>query len=262
MKNLLVGAISTNYQITDIERWVNTSDWPNCSRIILLYNTDDSSEQLIQYLKEQHVTVIRPDFDFWGNKIETFNVNTGICNYQTSYDLIHNIRFYHIWSLLREEQYNKILITDVRDVYFNRNPFDQLSSEKITATSEEIIYKNHDWNITHVHYNLGVIGLDLLSNLPVYNVGVFGGPQQLISDMCRDIYLMSVGKTRVADQTSFNYLIQTKYKSLTEFTRLENKFAVHLHVINEGVIPFDLNTLSDYTIVHQYDRLPNWKRLI
>jgi hypothetical protein len=78
--------------------------------------------------------------------------------------------------------------------------------------------------------------------------------------MCADIYLLSVGKLKVADQTSFNYLIQTKYKDQTRYTTLDDKFAVHLHVINAGLVTFDLNTVSQYKIVHQYDRIPNFKR--
>lgn len=255
MNNLLIGAISANYTVKDIERWVATSQWDDCKRVLLVYNVKDELDELTDYLKRYDVDILSPNFDFWGNEISLFNVNTAVCDTVTSYNLIHNIRFYHIWSFLQQETYNKILITDVRDVYFNRNPFDQISNTKITATSEEIIYKNHEWNTTHVHYNLGVIGLHLLSDLPVYNVGVFGGPHELMVDMCRDIYLMSVGKPRVADQTSFNYLIQTKYKELTEFSGLTDKFAVHLHVINEGAVSFDLNTIPEYTIVHQYDRL-------
>ena len=60
-------------------------------------------------------------------------------------------------------------------------------------------------------------------------------------------------------RTSFNYLIQTKYQQLTSFT--EN-IAVHMHVINAGYVPFDFNTLSNYIIVHQYDRIPELKRQI
>lgn len=257
MNNLLIGAVSTNYKVTDIQRWVETSRWNNCSRVLFVYSSDNFPDTLTSYLTEQNVTVVRPDFDFWGIKRETFVNNTGHCDLSSSYNLIHNIRFLHIWSLLQSEVYEKVLITDVRDVYFNRNPFDDLKTDKITATSEEIIYRNNQWNISHVHYNLGVIGIHTLADLPVYNVGVFGGPHDLVLDMCKDIYLMSVGKQKVADQTSFNYLIQTKYKKVTEFLTLKDKFAVHLHVISTKEVPFDLSTIPEYAIVHQYDRLKN-----
>lgn len=257
MSNILIGAISANYTPNDIRRWVETSQWEGCQRLLFVYNTSDEDSSLVRYLREQNVDVIYPTFDFWGSEKRTFNVNTGVCDVNVSYDLVHNIRFFHIWNFLQNETFDKILITDVKDVYFNKNPFDQISDAMITATSEEIIYENHDWNRTHIHYNLGVIGLSTLLDKQVYNVGVFGGPYELIKQMCADIYLMSIGKPKVADQTSFNYLIQTKYKDLTNFTGLQDKLAVHLHVINEGAVPFDLNTIPEYTIVHQYDRLRN-----
>jgi hypothetical protein len=253
MKNLLIGAISGNYQAKDLENWIKTSNWENCERVLLYYNPSDND--ILSYLKENNVSVIQPNFDFWGNEKSSYNFDTGKCDLYNSYDLIHNIRFYHIWNYLENSSYNKVLITDVKDVYFNKNPFDQISINGITASSEEIVYQDENWNRTHLHYNLGLIGMSLLLNKKVYNVGIFGGSHELIKQMCADIYLISVGKHKVADQTSFNYLIQTKYKDCTSFTELKDNFAVHLHVINEGLVPFDLKNMKNYSVIHQYDRL-------
>ena len=71
---------------------------------------------------------------------------------------------------------------------------------------------------------------------------------------------MSVGKYKVADQTSFNYLIQTKYKNKTIFSNLKDNLAVHLHVINAGLVDFDLKNIKNYKIIHQYDRITGFKR--
>lgn len=255
MKNLLIGAVSTNYSIADVERWVTSSVWEDCDRVLLLYSSNQHTDQLTNFLRANNITVIHPDFDFWGRNVNQFLTDTGKSTLQSSYGLIHNIRFLHIWTLLEQSSYEKVLITDVRDVYFNTNPFVSLHTDKITATSEEIIYHTHAWNERHLHDNLGLIGTVLLANKPVYNVGVFGGGYELVKQLCADIYLLSVGKEKVADQTSFNYLISTRYKDVTNFTGLTDKFAVHLHVINEGAVEFDLNTLHEYSIVHQYDRL-------
>lgn len=256
-RNLLIGAISTNYTPNDIRVWVKSSSKLNCERVLLLYNSDNSD--LIQYLQSENVTIVRPNFDFWGNQSNQFNTNTGICNIQVSYDLIHNIRFLHIWSYLQEYHYDKVLITDVKDIYFNTDPFDMISNTHITATSEEIVYEHEHWNKEHLHYNLGVVGLNTLLDKPVYNVGVFGGPYELIKNLCADIYLLAVGKPKVADQTSFNYLIQTKYKQQTQFVSLQDRFAIHLQVIVNGLVAFDLNELINFSIVHQYDRIAKLK---
>jgi hypothetical protein len=255
MKNLLIGAVSTNYTQNDVKRWVESSMWDDCERILLVYNADNTIDVLSSYLKENNVSSVKPTFDYWGNEKSTFEVNTAVCDIQSSYNLIHNTRFLHMFMLLQNETYEKVLITDVRDVYFNSNPFDKIDSDKLTVSSEEIIYENEQWNHAHLHYNLGVIGLSQLSNMPVYNVGVFGGSYELVKQLCADIYLLSVGKHKVADQTSFNYLIQTRYKDNTNFTNLTDKFAVHLQVIVDGKVPFDFTTIPEYTIVHQYDRI-------
>jgi hypothetical protein len=102
----------------------------------------------------------------------------------------------------------------------------------------------------------------VLLDEPVYNVGVFGGSAELVKNISSDIYLLSIGKHKVADQTSFNYLIQTKYKHITQFSGINDKFAVHLHVVNEGLVPFDYKVANEYAIIHQYDRITNWNSLI
>ena len=254
--NLLIGAISGNYTVNDIRVWVETSKFDNVERAILLYN--DNSE-LEDFLSNSDISIIKAKHDFWGRNIE-FSTNTGTMNLASSYDLIHNIRFYHIWQYLTQFEYDRVIITDIRDVYFNENPFNTLHPSKITATSEVILYEQEAWNKQHLYENLGMIGIEKLLNKPVYNVGVFGGPYNLIKEICCDIYLLAVGKPKVADQTSFNYLIQTKYLDQTDFTALEDKFAVHLHVINAGLVEFDLNTVSQYKIVHQYDRINGFTR--
>jgi len=256
--NLLIGAVSGNYTPSDLKNWVETSDWVGCDRVLLLYNP--SNNGLTDYLKMNGIKVIVPELDYWGNVKSEFNFDTGLCDFVNSYDLIHNIRFFHIWDYLKFNKYNKILITDVKDVYFNSSPFMDLDINSITATSEEIIYQDEEWNKNHIHYNLGLMGLEVLLDKPVYNVGVFGGGCDLVREMCSDIYLMSVGKYKVADQTSYNYLIHTKYKNVTKFTNLEDNLAVHLHVINAGLIKFNIKDISKYKIIHQYDRIEGFKR--
>jgi hypothetical protein len=253
MNKLLIGAISGNYGINDVSRWVESSNSFDCERILILYN--DTNKELVEYLSSNKIDIVVPKNDMYGQNINTFETNTGNNDIQTSYNLIHNIRFLHIWQILNEKQYDSVLITDVRDVYFNRDPFTIIGVDWLVASSEEIEYKNENWNKQHLFVNLGGIGVDVLMDKHVYNVGVFGGNAELVKRISRDIYLMSIGRKLVADQTSFNYLIQTSYKDFVRFTNLSDKFAVHLHVIANGLVSFDLNKIDEYAIVHQYDRL-------
>ena len=256
MKNLLIGAISGNYNVSDVKRWLESSDDFDVTRVLLLYNA--TNRALNEYLLTKNVTVIVPKHNFYSEELRHFETNTANNNLETSYNLIHNIRFFHIWQLLNEEDsrdFESVLITDVRDVYFNGNPFHSIPTDKLIVSSEVIEYESEEWNKNHLFSNLGAIGADILMDKEVYNVGVFGGKTELVKEIARDIYLLSVGKPLVADQTSFNYLIQTTYKDKTIFTNLDNNFAVHLHVIVSGKIKFDLKTIDNYLIVHQWDRL-------
>lgn len=255
MHNLLIGAISGNYTHKDVERWINSSDDFDIRRVLFLYN--DDNPQLKSYLLSKNIELIVPMYNAYNQEIKRFETNTGDMNLQSSYNLIHNIRFYHIWHYLNEymNEFDKVLVTDVRDVYFNTNPFEKIPSNGIIASSEVIRYENEKWNERHLFNNLTMIGFHTLIENEVYNVGVFGGDVKTVSDIVKDIYLLSVGKPLVADQTSFNYLIQTSYKDKVKFTNLDDKFAVHLQVIANGLVDFDLNTLIEYSIVHQYDRL-------
>jgi len=257
VRNLLIGAISGNYKISDVKIWVESSKFEGVERVLLLYN--DINEETIAYLKNQGVVLLKPDYDFWGMDIPYFETNTGNVNLENSYNLVHNIRFFHIWNYILDRDYKKVFITDVKDIYFNSNPFDGLEDGKLTATSEIITYRDHPWNNHHLLTTLGAIGHGYLLNEQVLNVGAFGGDWNLVRDICADIYLMAIGKSKVADQTSFNYLIRTSYKGVTNIT---TDIAAHLHVVNEGLVDIDLKTLSNYKIVHQYDRIDWLKRQV
>jgi len=255
MTKLLIGAISGNYNVKDVQRWLESSDSFDIKRVLFLYN--DENSDLKNYLLSKNVDIIIPNYNAYNQEVKKFQTNTGEMTIGTSYELIHNIRFYHIWQYLSEHitEIEKVLVTDVRDVYFNNNPFEKIPSDKIIASSEVIKYKEEKWNERHLYNNLTMIGYETLMANEVYNVGVFGGNPEMVKKISAEIYLMSVGKPLVADQTSFNYLIQTSYKDKVLFTGLEYKFAVHLQVVANGMIPFDLSTLNEYSIIHQYDRL-------
>lgn len=251
--NLLIGAISGNYSIKDIEKWVETSQWSDVDRVLLVYNKQDNVE-LLQYLQEKNIGIITPDFDFFGQPLSTVFTNTGSMTLEISYNLVHNLRFFHIAQYLQQVSYTRVFTTDVKDVYFNASPFDRVPENGLITTGEVIRYSQDKWNTQHAITNLGLFGYSILEE-EVLNVGVFGGGKEDVMDLCRDIYLLSCGKPLVADQTSFNYLIRNRYKEKTTFTSMQDYFAVHLHVVSTGQIELDLSKINDYIIVHQYDRL-------
>lgn len=250
--NLLIGAISGNYSVKDIENWVKTSDFEDTDRVLYLYNGDETSP-LVPYLAENNVDVYIASYNFFTGTQYDFLTDTGKVTAESSYNLVHNIRFLHIANFLRDTTYEKVFITDVKDVMFTQSPFPRVPKQGIIATGEVIKYRQHAWNLEHLHATIGMIGVDLFDE-EVLNVGVFGGGREDVKTICNDIYLIACGKFKVADQTAFNYLTRNAYRHKTIFTSLDDKFAVHLHVIKEGAVKFDLNNVKDYTVIHQYDR--------
>jgi hypothetical protein len=152
-----------------------------------------------------------------------------------------------------------VLLTDVNDIVFNGNPFIWLRNKNfkgIVASSEEVTHEEETWNLENYWTTFGII-TEFHKNTKVYNAGTISGTAQEVANLCRDIYLLSINKPRNADQAAYNYLIQNSYKDKTLFTDLSDKWVLHLHVINQKQVPFDLNSIKDYTIIHQYDRLEN-----
>ena len=74
MSNLLIGAISGNYDIKDVDRWIETSNGFNCERILLLYN--NTNQELSDYLLSKNIDVIVPEFDMYGQYTTKFETNT------------------------------------------------------------------------------------------------------------------------------------------------------------------------------------------
>ena len=87
--NLLIGAISGNYSVDDISGWVETSQFDNTERVLLLYN--NINIELVDYLNKNKVLIFNPNFDFWSNEKTLFETNTGNNTLENSYNLIHNI---------------------------------------------------------------------------------------------------------------------------------------------------------------------------
>jgi hypothetical protein len=262
--NLIVGAISGNYTVEEVAPWVKSiNSWRSkknsvCEVVLLLYNFEsENGKQLSEFLSKEKVGVFTPTSDMYNNPVNLYETHTGRITKDNAHILVHNIRFFDLWKLLTNKSYEKVLITDVKDLVVIKNPFTRELKKQIVVSSEMIVYKDHHWNKQHILHTLGVASYYMLEE-EIYNVGCI----ESLRDLSLEIYLIAKNVDKVADQTAFNFLIQTSYKDKVHFSRLDEKWGVHLHVVGEGYIPFDYNTLEDYTIIHQYDRIDGIKQKI
>lgn len=198
--------------------------------------------------------------------------------------VVHNTRFYHAWELLTriDNHYRYAIMTDVRDVYFQKNPIEWLEthffnclnqSEKIVISSEGLQYKNESWGLDNMQQGYGpiVTELDQQENR-IYNVGVLAGNAELMKDLCLVIYSMSQGRYYPSDQNSANLLFHGILKDKVISTTHNDSFAAQLGTTNDEskshlwehleeprpVITQDGEVLNSkgepFYIVHQYNR--------
>lgn len=258
MRNIIIGAVSGNYTSKNLKNWTATSSFPDVERVLFYYNP--AGTDIHNYCEENNIQLIVPTFDLYGREVETFITDSGHLTVENSPLLVHHVRFLHWWYYLKDlDPDDMVLLTDVNDIVFNGNPFIWLRNKNfrgIVASSEEVTHEEETWNLENYWTTFGII-TEFHKNTKVYNAGTISGTAQEVANLCRDIYLLSINKPRNADQAAYNYLIQNSYKDKTLFTDLSDKWGLHLHVINQKQVPFDLNNIKDYTIIHQYDRLGN-----
>ena len=199
----------------------------------------------------------------------------------------HMERFIHIYHYLKEhwKKYRYVITTDVRDVIFQSNPSDWLTTANdsagfnYVAVSESILVKDEHWNRNNIINSFGDYFYAGIEKQEVYNVGTLAGDSDSIRDLCGMLYQLSANRPDwVADQAAYNILLNwLPYKQVTLFTTLKDAWACNLHITHkpdekEHFAPYllepapyfdvdvglvkDTTTKKPFCIVHQYDRDP------
>lgn len=283
MKDVIIGAID-NYTVGQVQNWVRSAkeviDESECDIILISYR---SPELVTNWLANQNVIVYNAEFDHFGNSPINHSHRSG---FNTPANTItHELRFFHMWLSLQDHDYRFLVTTDVRDVMFQSNPFTWLSnhlgSKQIVAPSEGIQYKNEPWNRDRLLMSHGPWAVNLLKDKEVYNIGTIGGRFDFMRDFFLTLYYSTEGKSYPADQTGFNVLIQTALKDVTLFADHDSGWCCQCGVTKDpqklpGYRPHllckepvktdelirpDEDALA-YTMVHQYDRVPEWEKVI
>jgi hypothetical protein len=276
-KDIVIGCI-TNYTFDKIETWVNSLDRSGFSgdKVMICYNIDyDTVNRLID--KEYQV------FVFSKNEEKKSFVYPGQ-NLSICLD-----RFYHIWNFLKDRkgQYRYLISTDVRDVVFQRNPSDWLEKnigdKKINVACESVRYKDESWGDHNLYKSSGVDVHAHNRNNLIYNAGTLSGDFDTMLDLFLNIFLLCGGSPRHVeggggpDQAGLNVLLNLDpYKNITKFNMSEDGWAAQLGTMgpqvnfsvveNKPILREDgiitTSTGIPFTLVHQYDRVPNWKEII
>jgi hypothetical protein len=275
-KDLIVTTISQNYNWVDIKNWIkslkNTSYTGDI--LILAYNFPEEHDYFTK-LKELGVMILTPKNTYRAEHEEDFVWHSGQVNSLNAHKLIHNVRLFHLWQYFTETQtdlnYNRIIFTDGRDIVFQSNPSEWLDKhmvKDILVPSEGILYKNEPWNTNNALTNYGPYIYEyILKESEACNVGTFVCSASICKDLCLTLYLMS-NNIGHADQPSFNILTKTLLKDKCQWVDYNDAWALQIGTIvndldnyvkfEDGVIS-SIKTNQPYCLVHQYDRVPQYK---
>jgi hypothetical protein len=203
---------------------------------------------------------------------------------------IHVLRFLSIYDYLHKnwQKYDYVITTDVKDVYFQTNPFlifknpyYQDNSLKLVIASEGLTYKNEPWGNENLYQTYGQYVYEEFKNNEIFNVGTFGGHSEYVKDMVFNIFTNATNRPiPICDQAVFNVLINTvPYKDIVFYThdwacelgtvmdpsKIE-KFRPNLlfsePIWQDGLVKIPPLAGRIFPIVHQYDRVPEIKKFV
>ncbi len=130
---------------------------------------------------------------------------------------VFNNRFLDFYNVLSAptNDLRYAVVTDVRDVYFQRNPIEWLemnvSEDQLYAASECIKYKDEDWGKSNITSGFGPIGERIMEKA-IYNVGVLSGGAKAVADMCLAVNMVAKSTNYpVADQSGYNIILDMAF---------------------------------------------------
>lgn len=272
MKDLIIGC-STNYDWSILKYWVNSINRSGFQgdKVLIVFNCN----------KETVEELIKNDFTVIGLKLDE-NKNFV---HQSSVP-VHVERFIHIYNYMKNNNYRYAITTDVKDVIFQKNPIDyieqNIGDKNLIFSSESMLYKDEPWGDKNLLETYGQYIHDRYKNNEIYNVGVLAGKASAIRDLSISIFAAALGRPiPICDQSTFNFMVSMHpYTDTSLYTKSEDGWACQLGTTGdpsklESFKPNHLEPIPKYKddkvytstddefyIVHQYDRVPELRRLI
>ena len=256
-KNLIIGGF-THYGINELKPWVlSAKEVAGDNDVVLVYG--NASKETLDWLTETGVKI--------APMINVPNIP------------IHVLRFLSLYEFLHQNNdYEFVVATDVKDVYFQLDPFENLTSEKLIIASEGLKYKDEPWGNQNLYQAYGPYVYEKFKYNEIFNVGTFGGKAEYVKDMFFNIFTNAINRPiPICDQAVFNVLINTQpYKDIVTKTvswaceagtvvdpTKINDFRPNL-MCEEPTFENGLVKYRDiiFPIVHQYDRVPEWKKFV
>ena len=273
MRDLIVGC-ATNYDWSKLKYWVNSINASGFEgdKVLILMNCDKDT---VKKVSDSGFSIIAFNQDTEGN-----------LSYESPM-MVHVERFFHIYQLLKDNLYRYVITTDVKDVVFQQNPSIWLEdnftdSDDLIFSSESMKYKDEPWGNQNLMETFGPQIYEDFKNNTIFNVGVLAGRGYAMRDLMMNIFASCLHRPiKICDQSTFNFLISRHpYLKSSIYSTSEDGWACQLGTTAdpskiEQFRPFLLEPSpklegdkvltsqgKEYIIVHQYDRVPEWKKVI
>lgn len=258
MKYTIIGCI-TRYGIEQIKPFVESIEQSgfNGDKLMLVY---EITQDTIDYLNEKGWILIQSE--------------------PQQHIILQ--RFRDMYQVLQQYETDVVIWVDVKDIIFQKDPTEWLNKwmrRDILAFSESLKFGDEAW----ARLNAGTsfpMEWDWLQNKEIHCAGTIVGKRDAIRDLFIDIYRWSLTTSnpeQLADQAAYNILINLhQFKDKVQFVKQQEGFAAQLHLkLKKGdTLPYTevLPTIDGievknekgelYTLVHQYDRNDELKKLI
>lgn len=260
--DLIIGAF-TNYNFNQIKPWVESIDDSGFKGDKAMVVGNASQETIGELIKRNFIIV----------KMHEINAPIHVARFLSIYDFLRTT-----WS-----KYRYVVTTDVKDVIFQYDPMSwlekNLGDKKLVAGSEGMKYKDEPWGNENLMQAYGPYVYEQFKENEIYNVGTIGGVSEYVKDIVFNILFNAINRPiPICDQAVYNVLIQTQpFKDVTYFAKQLDGWACQAgttvdpskiesfrpHLLEEEP-QFDNGYVwtadrEMFAIVHQYDRVPEWK---
>jgi hypothetical protein len=260
--DLIIGAF-TNYNYNQIKPWVESIDDSGFKGDKAMVVGNASQETIGELIKRDFIII----------KMHEIKAPIHVARFLSIYDFLKTT-----WS-----KYRYIVTTDVKDVIFQYDPMTwlekNLGDKKLVAGSEGMKYKDEPWGNENLMQAYGPYVHDQFKENEIYNVGTIGGVSEYVKDLVFNILFNAINRPiPICDQAVYNVLIQTQpYKDVTLFAKQLDGWACQAGttVDPSKIESFRPHLLEEepwfdngyvwtadremFAIVHQYDRVPEWK---
>jgi hypothetical protein len=244
--NLVIGC-ATNYQIDQIRNFILSLRKFYSGRILLVYNKNSFSEDVNFFLFQNKVDVLVSSY------IDPKNVP------QKRFEV-------YLKVLKKFKDIKKLLITDVRDVYFQADPFKNKIFSKLNFFMEDEKIKNCLDNSKWILKCFGKKELISLENQFISCSGITMGYRKYMLKYLKEMVFLIKEKpyftlglySKGWDQGPHNFLVHSKkFRFAKKYKNQEGFVATLAHSSLKNFIFkkfFYSSKNKKFDIVHQYDR--------